>query len=521
MSWLQRMMLGGGLVAAVLVAAVLVAAVPGGGRLAENQRGGETLPSQPTAEQPVRVAVVGDFGVDNQAEADVAALVASWQPAAVVTTGDNNYPDGAAETLDANVGKYYHSFIYPYQGNYGEGASIHRFFPVLGNHDWYTSAGSPPLPQPYLDYFELPGNERYYEVVVGPIHFFMLDSDPHEPDGIEATSVQAEWLRARLQATQSPWRVVVLHHPPYSSSSRHGSTQPLQWPYAEWGATAVLAGHDHTYERIEREGILYLVNGLGGASLYPLGTPVEGSQRFFAEDHGALLVEATAQTITYTLMTRAGLLQDRFVQQAVDFPLPELPAAVAIEARVSDSADDAEESLSTHLVNLTSSDLELTSDPADPEEVQLVGMRFAGVALPAGSEVLRAYVEFAVDETADTTTTLSFAAQAGDNPLPFQAVDSDLSARARTAAQVSWLSVPPWPTVGWRWRSPDLAPVVQEIVDRPGWQPGQSIVLLVEGSGWRTAESFDGDPSLAPLLHVEIALRSSFPHGLYLPLVSP
>jgi hypothetical protein len=148
-------------------------------------------------------------------------------------------------------------------------------------------------------------------------------------------------------------------------------------------------------------------------------------------------------------------------------------------------------------------------------------MRFAGVKLPAGSKVLRAYVEFAVDETADTTTTLSFSAQAHDNPPSFQAVDSDLSARARTAAQVSWLSVPPWPTVGWRWRSPDLAPIVQEIVDRPGWQPGQSIVLLVEGNGWRTAESFDGDPSSAPLLHVEIALRSSFPHALYLPLVSP
>jgi hypothetical protein len=507
MFWLHQIAL-----VAALVSAALVSAAPEGSRLSEDY---------PTAEQPVRVAVVGDFGVNTQAAADVATLVASWQPAAVVTTGDNNYPDGAAETLDANVGQYYHSFIYPYQGSYGEGASTYRFFPVLGNHDWYTSAGSPPLPSPYLAYFELPGNERYYDVVVGPIHFFMLDSDPHEPDGIESTSKQAEWLRSQLQATQSPWRVVVLHHPHYSSSSRHGSTQPLQWPYAEWGATAVLAGHDHTYERIERDGILYLVNGLGGAALYPLGTPVEGSQRFFAEDHGALLVEATTQTITYTLMTRAGLLQDRFVQQAVDFPLPERPVTVAIEAQVSNSTDDAEESLTTHRVNLTSSDLELTIDPEELQEMQLVGMRFAGVKLPAGSKVLRAYVEFAVDETADTTTTLSFSAQAHDNPPSFQAVDSDLSARARTAAQVSWLSVPPWPTVGWRWRSPDLAPIVQEIVDRPGWQPGQSIVLLVEGNGWRTAESFDGDPSSAPLLHVEIALRSSFPHALYLPLVSP
>ncbi len=86
------------------------------------------------------------------------------------------------------------------------------FFPTLGNHDWYTNDA-----QPYLDYFTLPGNERYYDFVWGPVHFFALDSDEHEPDGVNAGSAQAAWLQQGLAASTSPWNIVYTHYPPYSS----------------------------------------------------------------------------------------------------------------------------------------------------------------------------------------------------------------------------------------------------------------------------------------------------------------
>src|SRR6185369_14391450 len=58
----------------------------------------------------VRFAVVGDYGEDNSDEAAVAKLIASWNPDFVITTGDNNYPSGAASTIDTNIGKYFHAF---------------------------------------------------------------------------------------------------------------------------------------------------------------------------------------------------------------------------------------------------------------------------------------------------------------------------------------------------------------------------------------------------------------------------
>jgi hypothetical protein len=182
-------------------------------------------------------------------------------------------------------------------GKYGRGASENRFFPSLGNHDWYT-----PGAQPYLDYFALPGNERYYEFVRGDVHLFAIDSDEHEPDGIDASSKQAAWLEAGLRSSKSAWQIVYMHHPPYSSAS-HGSSVRLRWPYAEWGADLVLAGHDHTYERVEQNGIVYVVNGLGGHRPYSFKAPIPGSVARYRERHGAQFIEANKSVLVSRFST--------------------------------------------------------------------------------------------------------------------------------------------------------------------------------------------------------------------------
>jgi hypothetical protein len=269
--------------------------------------------STATATSPgtIRFAVIGDYGEAGQPEQDVANLVKSWNPDFIITTGDNNYPDGTAQTIDKNIGQYYHEFIHPYTGAYGPGATTNRFFPSLGNHDWHTTNA-----QPYVDYFTLPGNERYYDFVWGPVHFFAVDSEGVEPDGNTSMSIQATWLQNRLAVSSAPWQLVYMHHPPYSSSSAHGSTPELQWPYAAWGADVVLAGHDHTYERILQDGILYFVNGLGGNNIYAFGTPLPGSQVRYNDDYGAMLVEASESQIVFQFIARTGAVIDTYTLTA-------------------------------------------------------------------------------------------------------------------------------------------------------------------------------------------------------------
>jgi hypothetical protein len=254
---------------------------------------------------PVRFAVIGDYGTGDAPETDVARLVRTWRPQFIATTGDNNYPAGAAETIDDRIGKAWSEFIAPYRGSFGPGAAANAFFPVLGNHDWET-----PGALPYLDYFGLPGNERYYDVAKGVVHLFAVDSDPREPDGVDAGSAQARWLCDRLRASTARWKLVFLHHPPWSSG-RHGSSEWTQWGFAACGAHAVFAGHDHLYERIARDGVVYFVNGAGGAGLYGFQSrPVEGSRARFNADFGAQLVEADARTLLVRFFSRTGELVD-------------------------------------------------------------------------------------------------------------------------------------------------------------------------------------------------------------------
>ncbi len=264
-------------------------------------------------DESVRFAVIGDYGQAGQAEADVAAMVERWDVDFIVTVGDNNYPDGAAGTIDQNVGQYYHAYIHPYQGPYGPGAAENRFFPAPGNHDWNTGTL-----QPYLDYFTLPGNGRYYDFERGPVHFFILDSDPREPDGRTRDSVQAAWLQDQMGRDDSPWRLVITHHPPYSSSMRRGDDQEMQWPFTSWGASAVLAGHEHFYEGSFQDGIPQFVVGLGGkwSGLTPIyrfaRQPIPGSRVRYNQDYGAMLVKAGETCINFTFYNRQDELVDSY-----------------------------------------------------------------------------------------------------------------------------------------------------------------------------------------------------------------
>jgi len=264
-----------------------------------------------TPEPAIHFAVIGDYGGGGRPEENVANLVTSWEPDFIITVGDNNYPDGEASTIDWNIGHFFHEYIGSYQGEYGPGATTNLFFPTLGNHDWNSSTGN----KPYLDYFTLPGNERYYNFTWGPVEFFALDSDSREPDGVGSSSDQAAWLKEKLAASTATWKLVYMHHPPYSSGL-HGPVTWMRWPFKEWGASVVLSGHDHTYERLKVDGLTYFVNGLGGGAIYPFETIESGSQVRYDASYGAMLVEASQASLKFQFITTQGEVIDEYTLQA-------------------------------------------------------------------------------------------------------------------------------------------------------------------------------------------------------------
>jgi hypothetical protein len=134
-----------------------------------------------------------------------------------------------------------------------------------------------------------------------------------------------------------------------------------------------------------------------------------------------------------------------------------------------------------------------------------VGLRFTNITVPAGATITNAYVQFQADEAQSGATNLTIAGQASDNASTFTTAAKDISSRPRTSSTASWAPAA-WPTVGARGpdqRTPDVSSVLQEIVARSGWASGSAVVLVVTGSGTRTAEAFEGGAAKAAVLHIE------------------
>ncbi len=216
----------------------------------------------------VMFAVIGDYGRMGENEESVANMIKAWDPDFILTTGDNNYQYGEYATLYQNIGQYYCDYIYNFDApeeykckGSAFGDEINRFFPSPGNHD---ESGPYDL-EPYLNYFSLPGNELSYTFTWGPVAFYSLNS-------LSSTNFEGQkaWLENEIERSDKAFKIVYFHHPPFSSGL-HGDSDYMQWDFHHWGVDVVLAGHDHIYARLEhpdQEGLHYIVNGVGGKSLY-------------------------------------------------------------------------------------------------------------------------------------------------------------------------------------------------------------------------------------------------------------
>jgi acid phosphatase type 7 len=170
---------------------------------------------------------------------------------------------------------------------------------------------------------------------------------------------------------------------------------------------------------------------------------------------------------------------------------PTGPMPVTATYEVGAGGDDVEES-STGAVNATSSDIELVYDNSTTGN-QVVGLRFQGVSVPAGSSIDNAFIQFKTDETSSASATLVIRGELSANALAFTTQTRNLSLRPTTTALVNW-NPSPWTLAGEAsaaQQSPNIKDIVREIITRNGWAAGNSMVLLVSGSGKRTARAFE------------------------------
>jgi predicted phosphodiesterase len=177
---------------------------------------------------------------------------------------------------------------------------------AIGNHEENS-----PL---YYDFFNLPGNERYYYFDFLNSRFIALDSNLD----YEKNSPQYKWLEQTLKDSQKNniENIFVFTHHAIYTSSNHGKLDtngiPVEKPiyigqkdlvplFEKYRVTAVFAGHDHTYERSLKNGITYITVGGGGAPLYKKSENAEKQNpysKFFKSTEHYLIVSVNENSIT-------------------------------------------------------------------------------------------------------------------------------------------------------------------------------------------------------------------------------
>ncbi|NLD45857.1 MAG: CehA/McbA family metallohydrolase [Clostridiaceae bacterium] len=165
-------------------------------------------------------------------------------------------------------------------------------------------------------------------------------------------------------------------------------------------------------------------------------------------------------------------------------------------------------------VHLDSTDLELVRDLGWAKD-QIVGLRFQNIDIPKDATVKNAYIQFTAKEAGSNSPSLVIKAQASDNAEGFNNTKYNISSRAVTAASVSW-NPPVWSNVnesGINQRTPDLANLLQEVVNRSNWTRGNSMAFIISGLRGNNicAYSFKGSNTYAPVLHVEYILPNPGP----------
>lgn len=285
------------------------------------ESGGLARWSTVTGVSSVRLLVVGDTGVGNAGQACVgqamgAACLAEQGCTAVLMAGDNFYDVGVESALDP---QWSTKFEQPYAVAGLDGLP---FYPVFGNHDY--DGAHLYRRQAQVDYSSLPVGASpgqrptakwtmpapWYQVAFGGGLVRLFAIDTHDMAG-QPPNDQPPDLPDQVAAATETWKLVLGHHPRFTSGAHQTDNQALDDAYGLFGdlqevycaADLYLAGHDHDREMIDAgqdpacPDTRFLISGAGARTRSSSFPPVSHS----------LFYDDTTLGFALLVLTRASL----------------------------------------------------------------------------------------------------------------------------------------------------------------------------------------------------------------------
>jgi Calcineurin-like phosphoesterase len=231
----------------------------------------------------MRIAVAGDVGDSGSrldATGDAMGRLEGADPFDVLLLlCDNVYPSGDPAQLPETVFGPFADVL----------ARDTELLAILGNHD---------APNGDAQLASLGMAGHWWAEQRGDVLLVGLDSNqPDNPD-------QLAFLEDTLRGSAATWKIVALHHPPYSAGYQ-GSNASVRRAFVplfeRYGVRLVLSGHDHDYQRSTPiHGVTYVVTGAAA------GTRRTGSDSF------------TAVSFSWHSYLELGIYPDRLVGRVLN-----------------------------------------------------------------------------------------------------------------------------------------------------------------------------------------------------------
>lgn len=258
--------------------------------------GALALPLKPGS---VRFAVIGDSGRGDRWQQEVADQMVAWRArfpfTFVLMLGDNIY--GTSTPRDYEL-----KFERPYRALLDAGVVFHA---AIGNHDDSAEIHYSKFNMDGRRYYSFRESERRLAGIAGAgVRFFVLDSRSLDP-------TQLDWLRQQLKESGTAWKIAYFHHPLYTSGRYRAGARALRLVLepilVEGDVDAVLAGHEHFYERLQpQRGISYFISGGAGSLRRGDLAPSTVHAKGFDTDYHFMLMEVSGNELYFQAISRTG-----------------------------------------------------------------------------------------------------------------------------------------------------------------------------------------------------------------------